>query len=475
MDSTGLTVRQAARFFLAVFAFTLIEGVFVRQVLLPHLIPSLHAGLGFMTGDSIGYHEFAVEIVERIRLEGWGAWQLRPGSEIFTLATPAGIASAIYAIFGPNPLFLLPLNAAVHAASALLLLVTLHALLQNKFVSGLATLPFIFFATAISWHSQLSKDGIFILGIYAYLASWMMVARTDTRSIRQLLLIFSLASAGLLIVWSVRTYMVTILTLTTVVGGGFLMLWTVSQSGQRGGAWRRFFGIAAFSAGLLAVAVAINMTNTRPAMTEWTGQEVNNSVYSGRSLGVNAGTGVTDAGATVSGRTCRSWTDSPLVPSALSRLASKLVIVRGGYYDDVYAGAGSTIDRDICITSFYGLIAFIPRALQVGFLAPFPNQWIESKSHGGGVSRMIVGFEMVFTYFALLALVLLGWRFWRRPEFWLLFGFSLSMILMFSVVTPNVGALHRMRYGFLMLLVGMGLGAVLKRFRFKELSNDKCE
>lgn len=458
-------MRENMRVFLAVFAFTLLEGVFVRQLLLPYLIPAMHAGLGFMTGDSIGYHEFAVEIAKRIRSEGWGVWQLRPGSEIFTLAAPSGIASAIYAIFGVNALFLLPFNAAVHAASAVLLFGMLQSLFQDKRVSLIATLPFILFPTAISWHSQLLKDGIFILGIYAYLASWVMLAKFDVPIARRFPIMVLMASTGLCITWAVRPYMLVVLASITIMFGIFLCLWTVTLRRYKGGRIVNIASIVIFMFSLLTVTVLINKTDTRPGMSEWTGQEVKNSVYSGRPLGnvVVPGVATTNEAST---RTCQGWTDSRFVPVALSRLASKIVIVRGGYYDEVYTSAGSTVDREVCITSFFSLIAYLPRALQIGLLAPFPDQWIKSGSHGGGVSRMIVGFEMALSYVALLALICYGRQLCARPEFWLLLGFAVSMIVLYALVTPNLGALHRMRYAFLMLLVGIGLGAVLNRFRF---------
>ena len=465
MPSTGMTTRENLRVFFAIFAFILFEGIFVRQLLLPYLIPAMHAGSGFMTGDSIGYHEFAAEIAKRIRLEGWGVWQLRPGSEIFTLAAPSGIASAIYAIFGTNPLFLLPFNAAVHAASTVLLLGMLQALFQNKRVSLIATLPFVLFPTAISWHSQLLKDGIFILGIYAYLASWIMVAKVDVSLARRLPAILTLAFTGLIIIWAVRPYMITVLATTTIAFGVFLLFWTTAQKRNTDKFKLRMIGIVLFTGSLLAVGFGVNKTDTRPGMSEWTGQEIKNNVYSGRPLG-SAVTVSIDSTPAGSVRACQGWTDSPHVPIVLSRLASKIVIVRGGYYDEVYTSAGSTIDREVCITSFFGSAAYLPRAIQLGLLAPFPDQWIKSGSHGGGASRLMVGFEMLFGYAALLALICYGRLFFNRAEFWMLLGFSLLMIVLYAFVTPNLGALHRMRYGFLTVLVGMGIGAGLTRFRF---------
>lgn len=464
MPAAGMTIRENIKVFLMIFVFTLLLDLVVRQLLLPHLMPAMHAGLGFMTGDSIGYHEFAAVIAKRIRSEGWSVWQLRPGSDTFVLAAPSGIASAIYAIFGTNPLFLLPFNAAVHAASAVLLMGMLHAFSRDKRVSFIGTLPFILFPTAISWHSQLLKDGLFILGIYAYLASWIIAARSNLPLAPRLPLIFLLASMGLVVIWAVRPYMLAVLASTTIAFGVFLIFWTIAQRRNIDNYRLHLVEIALLAGCMLAVGYGLNKTDTRPGMSQWTGQELKNNVYVGRPLGNSVPVGrstIDEADA----RRCKGWTDSPFIPAALSRLASKIIIVRGGYYDEVYAGAGSTIDREVCITSFYGLVAYLPRAIQLGLLAPFPDQWINSDSHGGGVSRMIVGLEMMLSYIALFALICYGRRFFSRPEFWMLSGFGVSMIVLYALVTPNLGALHRMRYGFLMLLVGMGVGAVLQRFR----------
>lgn len=461
----SIAIRENMKVFSTVFLITLLVGIFVRQLLLPYLLPAMHAGSGFMTGDSIGYHEFAAKIAERIRLEGWGAWQLRPESEIFTLAAPSGIASAIYAAFGTNPLFLLPFNAAVHAASAVLLFRMMQSLFQDKRVSLIATLPFIFFPTAISWHSQLLKDGIFILGVYAYLAAWIMMAKLKVFSARRLLVMLLLASIGLTIIWTVRSYMLAVLTSTSVALGIFLICWSIKARRTLNGYMVTITGLGLFVVTLLTIVVLINKIDARPTISEWTGQEVKNNVYSGRPLGSGVSSGATSV-AEDSPHACRAWIDSYHVPIVLSRIASKIVIVRGGFYDEIYMSSGSTIDREVCITSFFELVAYIPRAMQLGLLAPFPDQWIKAGSHGGGASRLMVGLEMSLSYVALLALVCCGRRFVNRPEFWMLLGFAVSMIVLYALVTPNLGALHRMRYGFLTLLVGMGIGVGLTRFRF---------
>lgn len=465
MSIKDVAKRENMNVFSTVFLITLLVGIFVRQLFLPYLLPAMHAGLGFMAGDSIGYHEFAAEIAERIRSEGWGAWQLRPESEIFTLAAPSGIASAIYATFGTNPLYLLPFNAAVHAASAVFLFRMFQTLFEDKRVSLISTLPFIFFPTAISWHSQLLKDGVFILGIYAYLASWVMLARFDIFTISGFFVKLLICSIGLWIIWVVRPYMLFVLASITITFSLFLCLWILAVRQYKHERIVHIASVVIFACSVSAVTALISKGDIRPGMGEWTGQEFNSSVYAGRST---SNISVAGAKSTYEIRACPSWTDSPLVPIALSRLALKIVIARGGFYDELYTSSGSTMDREVCLTSFNSLIAYLPRALALGLLAPFPNQWIKSDSHGGGVSRIIVGFEMLLSYVALLAFIFYGKQFYIRPEFWLLAGFAVSMIVLYAFVVPNLGALHRMRYGFLMVIVGMGVGSGLSSFRLNK-------
>jgi len=124
------------------------------------------------------------------------------------------------------------------------------------------------------------------------------------------------------------------------------------------------------------------------------------------------------------------------------------------------------IDRDVVITRPVDFVTYTPRALQIGLFAPFPAHWFESgKAPGGSMMRKISAIEMLGTYLALLFLpyALLCWR--RQIETWLISGFGLGMILVYTFVTPNLGSLYRMRYGFLMLLIGLGVGAVVMFFR----------
>jgi hypothetical protein len=142
----------------------------------------------------------------------------------------------------------------------------------------------------------------------------------------------------------------------------------------------------------------------------------------------------------------------------LDAAAAKLIATRDGLYHHTYSGAGSTIDHRICIQNFTDFALFLPRAIHVGFLAPFPNQWFETGVVGGAALRRIAGLEMTFIYAAYALCLIALFRMRREPAVWTIVVFAGAIVVLLGIVMPNVGTLHRFRYGYVMLLVGLGVG-----------------
>jgi hypothetical protein len=69
---------------------------------------------------------------------------------------------------------------------------------------------------------------------------------------------------------------------------------------------------------------------------------------------------------------------------------------------------------------------------------------------------------MLGVYVALLALLPVAWRWRRRAELWIVVLPCLTILSIYSLAVPNLGALHRFRCGFLMTLVGLGLAGGLE-------------
>ena len=160
-------------FFFTSLAITALAALFIQFALIPHFLPHLHAGHGLLVGgDWIGFHEFAVSQAEEISRFGWGRWRLSPSGH-----PQSGIASIFYYLLVPEPWTLIPLNAVIHATSALLLSRMLWMISGSIWGSMIATLPFLLYPSAALWYSQLHKEGFYILGYFLCLYGWMRLCQ----------------------------------------------------------------------------------------------------------------------------------------------------------------------------------------------------------------------------------------------------------------------------------------------------------
>lgn len=97
---------------------------------------------------------------------------------------------------------------------------------------------------------------------------------------------------------------------------------------------------------------------------------------------------------------------------------------------------------------------YMPRALAVGFLAPFPWQWFDAQGSTGAM-RTVAGLEMLLVYLLLPAILLGVVRTLRarRPEGFLLLAVVGVMAIPLSLVVANIGTLFRLRLLFLLPLL----------------------
>jgi len=136
----------------------------------------------------------------------------------------------------------------------------------------------------------------------------------------------------------------------------------------------------------------------------------------------------------------------------LSNVAARVGRVRRMFVE-MYPDSGSNVDADVRIESAPELLRYLPRAAEVGFFAPFPGMWFSTGRSVGSAGRLLGGAETLLMY-AVEALALLTlWRARRRLEAWLLFASASAGIVALGLVAVNVGALYRLRYVFVMLLI----------------------
>ena len=118
-----------------------------------------------------------------------------------------------------------------------------------------------------------------------------------------------------------------------------------------------------------------------------------------------------------------------------------------------YPDAGSLIDGSVEFSGVTDLLAYLPRAVEIGLWAPFPNTWFRSGRFVGYLGKILTGFETFLIYcFSFLAVAALV-REPRRLGLWFVLATAVLGATALALVVPNFGALYRFRYGFWVMII----------------------
>lgn len=123
---------------------------------------------------------------------------------------------------------------------------------------------------------------------------------------------------------------------------------------------------------------------------------------------------------------------------------------RGGFR--YYHAQQSDIRGDVQFSNASDIVRFLPDAVVVGFMAPFPRQWIEVGSYGAA-GRLLSGAETLVMYLLYVAVGICLWRERRRLTMWLVFLTATAGMIGLGLVVVNAGALYRLRYVFWIMLI----------------------
>lgn len=426
------------RLWAAFFVYAASVALLVQLVLLPYVFPAWHAGDGLLVGgDWVGFHSVARSRAEWIRTRGWEAFELALNGQAL-----AGIASAVYAVTVPKPWTLIPLNAAVHATTGVVLLRIIQTFVADWRVALWATLPFMFYPSTLSWLAQIHKDGLFIAGFVFILYGWMRLApagsvRTRwTVSARACLLVL----CGIFLMWLVRPYQMALVQGVEGLLGGIVVVAGAVQARRDPPRWRRALGVS------LLAGVLIVVPGLLPVHTPLVARPPD--------VGDVGGPG---GGPVVLPR----WEPTRWLPLFVESRAYGLAVARE-YFRASYPEAKSNVDIDVSFRSVWDILRYLPRATEIALLAPFPLQWLEPGSlPSTTMMRRVAAVEMLGVYLALLCLPVALWLWRDRLELWLLVLSSVLVMEVYALAVPNLGALYRFRYGFIMLLVSMGVAGAL--------------
>jgi hypothetical protein len=436
----GQTILNSGwKLWLMLFAYPLTVAFFVQLVLLPHIFPAWHAGNGLLIGgDWVSFHRLALSLAEQIQAQGWQAWTITPGGQPMS-----GIAAIFYVLITPQPWAVIPLNAALHATAAFLLFHIVLGWVQDRRIAFLSVLPFWLYPSALTWYAQMHNDTFFIFGFILFV--WALLQFLQFQSLPILFRNLALLALGVFLIGLVRPYALEMLQWLSLVAMLFAAVILVRRAALKQQPWQ-------YTVGAL-VLFALIFTLMRPAtvqqISRWFRQPaapVQRTELVTKPRQENLPVLV--------------WTKTGF-PDFMEQRAFRLAETRDKFRF-LKPHAKSNIDEEIGFSQMSDIIFYLPRALQIAFLAPFPADWFgEGSYEQNTLMRRISAFEMIGIYLALAFLPYAVWRWRTNPQVWMVLMLCVGMMLIYTLVVVNIGTLYRFRYGFMMTIVALGLSGAL--------------
>lgn len=130
-----------------------------------------------------------------------------------------------------------------------------------------------------------------------------------------------------------------------------------------------------------------------------------------------------------------------------------------------YPRAGSNIDAETQLQTTADVVRYLPRALLIGFCAPFPPMWFAPGKEVGLIGRLLAGVEMLFAYAFLIFSVVTLWKFRSRIGVWFILAVATVGCLALGYVVVNTSSLYRMRYAYFIMVIILGMKGILSVFR----------
>jgi len=418
----------------SIFVYTILTGLFVQLVFLPHIVPSWHAGYGLLKKmDGRKFHRIALELSEKIEAQGWSEWEPLPRGQFVS-----GVAAIFYTLIYPAPWSVLPVNAILNASACVCFYLMLTNLIGNRPKGLVASLPFIFYPSNLLWNTQFHNENYAIPGVIFILYGWTLITRRESDktfpSREEDISVMLLIVLGSVLLGFVRVYILSGITyLFITVSAALAIYWL---------AWK--LRVPEYLAKLfLAISVCAIMLFVVSAI---------------ESLDSDLPTNTGEARSNSSGK----WEETSWLPTDIDNQFRELAKNRKQFVR-TWAHGGSSIDLNVTFRNASDMIAYVPRSIQIGFLAPFPDMWFsKSKKDSGTAMRIISGFEMTFAYSCLLGLPLFVWGKRRQPVAWVAAFVCTVMLVIYAMIIPNIGSLYRFRYPYFMPLVCFGLAGWLE-------------
>lgn len=424
--------RFLALLWLSFFCFATITALLFQKILLPWQT-ALHAGDGLLIGDSQFFHAAAKSLATEITNRGWSVWHLFPQPNAYG---NVGVIGAIYALFGPEPSFVIPVNAGLHALSGVMIYLVIVAIGEGgrgaTIAGTISAILFVVMPSSLNWYGQLHKDGYVIAGMLVVLWTWITIVQLPKLT-KVHFWLFVAQIAGFFLIGCARPYALKLLALTSIAPIMLVLLKPQKPTDCNYEKHEKF--------GMFCVSIFINwiciMFFAR-LLSSWGEPSL-------QAAGENYAAWVSSAG--------WLWEKTPWLPIQIDGYFELLAKTRAAFIDfGIAEHAGSMMDINRAPNDIFGMLAYLLRAIQIAIFAPFPTSWFK---HGSLLS-LIATVEMIICYVAIAGIPFLL-RGVRRSGILLTVFFAVAFLAIYGFTTPNLGTLYRVRYVFLMLIVSLGI------------------
>jgi len=435
--------------FFTLFIYTVFVASFIQLILLPYYFPSWSNQYGLLLyTDSIEYHDLITSLANKINTSGWHEWQLIPKDNGHFIV---GLSAIFYVLIYPEPWSMIPLNALVHVLSVIMLYKIALLFSDKHYVALLSTVPYMFFPSASFWFSQLLKDGYYNFGVIMFCYGWMYIVYFDKDHLKKIsnILIgpFFIISGYLLMVF-IRPFSFSLLKIEAfliIISASIMLLFFVMNRTVN---WQYYIKVLFIFIAVTFLMLKIQHYSINSGLVS---QDQAQLTYIQPIMG--------DDGKQYFGNsdiTELNWESSNWIPKYIDTKFSLVSGMRKATIDNhvEHKHNKSMIDTDILFKNATEIINYFPRAIQIAFFSPFPKNWLkEGSTESTTLMRKLVIFEMLLIYILFL-FIPIAFFYWRnRVEFWIPIIFCGSVMTLYATAVPNIGAIYRYRYPYLMILI----------------------
>lgn len=433
--------------FIGVFIYALTAMAVSRELVIPRFLPA--AVEGHILGDPYYYHLLAMKKVGEIEAEGIQEFELRPAGQ-----GPAGVASLAYLVY-ENPYGIVLINAFLHGISTIAMAMVLLKWFPLLTVI-IAIIPLAISPYMMVWLSQVNKDSFAVVGALLFMYGLMRLVGADEKSLFRSGWISLLAMvAGMAFLWVVRPYVNQILLPIVAMVFALILLLRTKSSYRPLGRARMIFPIyGAF------VLVCLSILGQGAASDE--------TLRGFDSYVSESKTGTVSANC-LEKIDMHNWDNAQFLPDYVDDKLKAMMGQRCLIFTLLETQGNPTtlksiVDSDKLPGGSLDALHYFPRAMLIGVLSPWPEDWGFIFSNGPSFFYTIVPLEAILLYVGLVSLCLWLWR-TRQWTILIPVGMSVGVMSIYAMATPFLGALYRYRYPWWMLLICLGAAASLELIR----------